>query len=68
MSYFCDIYEKLIGVCGLIAIVGFFITVSCLIAPQVAGAKKVLRLGVFLILAAGVIFLFLPSKEFVCGV
>lgn len=67
MSYLCDIYEKIIGACGLIVIVGIFITFFCPIMSTVEGAKKTLCLGIFLTLTAGVIFLFLPSKVFVCG-
>ena len=67
MSYLCDIYEKITGACWVIAIVGIIIVFSCPVMQTVEGAKKALCLGIFLSLIAGVVFLFLPSKEFVCG-
>ena len=67
MSYLCDIYEKITGACGFIAFVGLFIVFSCPIMRTVEGAKKALCFGIFLALTAGVIFLFLPTKSFVCG-
>lgn len=68
MSYLCDIYEKITGACGFIAFVGIFIALSCPIIDTREGAKKALCLGIFLSFIAGVIFLFLPTKSFVCGV
>lgn len=67
MSYLCDIYEKITGACGVIATVGILIVFSCPVMQTVDGAKKALCFGIFLALTAGVIFLFLPTKSFVCG-
>lgn len=67
MDYFCDIYDKIIGTSGIVVIFGLFITFFCPVMPTTAGTKKALCLGIFLVLTAGVVFLLLPSKTFVCG-